>query len=666
MKTSFLFVFTLLAMCSAQLSVAQIIPADRRINWNPGIPGGIPNRTTIFKTIDAAKYGNGTTDATTVLQNALNDCLVNQVVYLPAGTYSITSALQIRKGIVLRGAGPDKTKIIYSGIVDNNSRPVIIIGGPGNYDDKTAVSVVSGYSKGSTSITVSNASAFKVGDVALIDQLDDASVPTGNCDWFKRKESDGKTRSIGQIVEITAKNSNTLTLATPLYWNYSASLSPQLVLPGNWVGPPTNAVLGTTKYAGVEDLHVSKGLGSNITMVFAAYCWIKNVESYMCAGRSITMQSCYRSVLRDSYVHDSPFYYTGGGSYGLSLSTHTSDCLVENNIIMHFNLVSVMENTGGGNVIGYNYMDNAYNGENPTFQQPSFDTHCSMPYMELIEGNYGASFSADNVHGGSKYLTFFRNYASGKPKDITVNTCWGFFFEAKNHYLNIVGNIILSPTVPTPIVYDGYCDSNGSLVFFTGGRNTPDGMDPYDACPYSGKWYERDMDVWNTMLRHGNYDQSNKKIIWDPNVTDHNIPNSLYLTSKPAFMGSNTWPWVDPTTGTIHTLPARKRYDGASPTKIDKIENETGLYCFPNPFDESTTISYSLSEPGMVNITLYDINGRKVVVLVNEVQNSGPHSLVWNGTGANKNKLKDGIYFCKLKVQNELLSTQKILLTGKR
>jgi hypothetical protein len=270
------------------------------------------------------------------------------------------------------------------------------------------------------------------------------------------------------------------------------------------------------------------------------------------------------------------------------------------------------------------------------------------------------------VHGGSKYLTFFRNYASGKPKDITVNTCWGFFFEAKNHYLNIVGNIILSPTVSTPIVYDGYCDSNGSLVFFTGGRNTPDGMDPYDACPYSGKWYERDMNVWNTMLRHGNYDQFNKKIIWDPNVTDHNIPNSLYLTSKPDFMGSDPWPWVDPTTGTIYTLPARKRYDGAISTKIDNYENETGLYCFPNPFDESTTIFYSLSEPGLVNITLYDINGRKVAVLVNEVQTGGTHSLVWNGTDSNKNKLKCGIYFYRLEFQNELIATQKVLLTGER
>jgi hypothetical protein len=34
------------------------------------------------------------------------------------------------------------------------------------------------------------------------------------------------------------------------------------------------------------------------------------------------------------------------------------------------------------------------------------------------------------------------------------------------------------------------------------------------------------------------------------------IPNSFYLSSKPAFFGSYPWPWVDPTTGTTYTLPA--------------------------------------------------------------------------------------------------------------
>ena len=46
----------------------DIIPADRRTVWNPGIPGGIPSRTTICATVAAATYGNGTTDATAAIQ----------------------------------------------------------------------------------------------------------------------------------------------------------------------------------------------------------------------------------------------------------------------------------------------------------------------------------------------------------------------------------------------------------------------------------------------------------------------------------------------------------------------------------------------------------------------------------------------------------------------
>jgi len=40
------------------------------------------------------------------------------------------------------------------------------------------------------------------------------------------------------------------------------------------------------------------------------------------------------------------------------------------------------------------------------------------------------------------------------------------------------------------------------------------------------------------------------------------LPNSLYLASKPAFFGSNPWPWVDPTGSVkLYSLPARQRYE---------------------------------------------------------------------------------------------------------
>lgn len=44
------------------------------------------------------------------------------------------------------------------------------------------------------------------------------------------------------------------------------------------------------------------------------------------------------------------------------------------------------------------------------------------------------------------------------------------------------------------------------------------------------------------------------------------LPNSLYLTSKPAFFGSTRWPWVDPTgTTKVSDLPAKARYQSGRP-----------------------------------------------------------------------------------------------------
>ena len=68
----FLFSSVTSASGSGIATLEGIIPADRRIDWSyAGIPGGIPERTTICKTIDSAVYGNGKTDATAVIQAAL-------------------------------------------------------------------------------------------------------------------------------------------------------------------------------------------------------------------------------------------------------------------------------------------------------------------------------------------------------------------------------------------------------------------------------------------------------------------------------------------------------------------------------------------------------------------------------------------------------------------
>ncbi|MBE0538209.1 MAG: T9SS type A sorting domain-containing protein, partial [Ignavibacterium sp.] len=64
---------------------------------------------------------------------------------------------------------------------------------------------------------------------------------------------------------------------------------------------------------------------------------------------------------------------------------------------------------------------------------------------------------------------------------------------------------------------------------------------------------------------------------------------------------------------------------------------------YPNPFNPVTTINYSLTEDGYVDLEIVDILGRKVVVLLNEFQTKGSHTINFDAS-----QLPSGVYVYKL------------------
>jgi hypothetical protein len=52
---------------------------------------------------------------------------------------------------------------------------------------------------------------------------------------------------------------------------------------------------------------------------------------------------------------------------------------------------------------------------------------------------------------------------------------------------------------------------------------------------------------------------------------------------------------------------------------------------YPNPFNPSTRIEYSVKETAPVSLEIFNVKGQKVRTLVNEVMTAGNHSVVWNG-----------------------------------
>ena len=69
---------------------------------------------------------------------------------------------------------------------------------------------------------------------------------------------------------------------------------------------------------------------------------------------------------------------------------------------------------------------------------------------------------------------------------------------------------------------------------------------------------------------------------------------------------------------------------------------------FPNPFNPTTQIDYTLPEPARVELRVYNILGQEVKTLVNFEQAAGSHQVVWDGTDASGNGVSSGIYFYKL------------------
>ncbi len=95
---------------------------------------------------------------------------------------------------------------------------------------------------------------------------------------------------------------------------------------------------------------------------------------------------------------------------------------------------------------------------------------------------------------------------------------------------------------------------------------------------------------------------------------------------------------------------------GDSPPRVFALEQN-----YPNPFNPNTTIAYRLPERGKVSLRIYDQRGRLVRTLVDEEQNAGQQSVVWDGHAGNGVPVASGVYFYQLKA-GDLVQRKKMTL----
>lgn len=384
--------------------------------------------------------------------------------------------------------------------------------------------------------------------------------------WFSRQD-----RPQSEIKEIASVNGNTVAFTSPLHKKYLKSRFAELTTFTGGNAPVRNA--------GIENLTATQGGDSTIEIADAAYSWVKNVEVSGSWGNGIGFSDAFRVEVRDSYVHNMAYPDPGGAGYLLGISTASSEILAENNIFIKGNKVMVARAAGAGSVVAYNYADDGYIGYNDAWQEIGVNgSHMLGSHHMLFEGNRTFNLDSDATHGGSSYQTYFRNWATSQRSDFNndmTGTAISDGTQRRNgpfraaglmrytNFMSFVGNVLGVSGKTT--ASNGYLDDSSKkapAIWLIGWND----QSPYIADPTVAK----------TVIRDGNWDWFLAQQTW-LNSAPASLPDSLYLSCKPAFMGSHKWPWVDPSTGATYTLPAKARYDAGSPNTVPA----TGDTCSP-------------------------------------------------------------------------------------
>ena len=92
------------------------------------------------------------------------------------------------------------------------------------------------------------------------------------------------------------------------------------------------------------------------------------------------------------------------------------------------------------------------------------------------------------------------------------------------------------------------------------------------------------------------------------------------------------------------------------------FQDHSFLKVSPNPFYESTNLSFALPKTSDVKLCIYNIKGHKVRTLLSEVLIQGSHSVSWDGTDENGKKISSGIYFYTLETIHNIYTKKVILL----
>lgn len=367
---------------------------------------------------DFGAVGDGVADDTTAFENAMTALAKPGVLSIPAGTYRLSRTLALTSGLILRGEGAQKTKLVFA--MGGSSAPLLDFT---TYNSRSWTNLAADAALGQSTITVASASGVAVGDMIEIEQQNDPAKMYTDPEW----NQDWAQSVVGQFVAVTAVSGNTLSLDRPLRAAYLTAFAARA------------RVYRMGKNVGIEDLGLrredgSTGGGDTIHFKYALNCWVRRVESLDTVSAHVYAESSASIEVRDSTFRRSHDYGGGGRGYGVSLGRHVSDCLVENNIFDTLRHAMIVSQGANGNVYGYN-ASSVTVCETDTWTPCDISVHGHYPFRNLFEGNLVEEIDITDYWGpAGPGNVLLRNVVAKEGIEI---------LDASNDQV-VIGNVILA------------------------------------------------------------------------------------------------------------------------------------------------------------------------------------------------------------------------------
>jgi hypothetical protein len=248
--------------------------------------------------------------------------------------------------------------------------------------------------------------------------------------------------------------------------------------------------------------------------------------------------------------------------------------------------------------------------------------------LDLMSVKCGVTLVDDSYYGVTGVVT---------PKVMGMPGC-PFYHES------------LSPPGDTFCIYGGCPTINRFDCLGATGNGSP--ALEYGACQCGDTWAGSGYygGVWSTGVNEGGY---NIRTVWfgfsfmnirdcelvQPLMRDHLFKDVYDFFEQPF---NPDWPVGD---------------GDDIPSHVYKLSQN-----YPNPFNPQTTIRFSLREKGPVTIRIYDVAGRLVKTLVDEVRDAGAYAEPWDGRNNRDGTVASGVYFYRMESKSFSRTRKMVLL----